>query len=90
MTDTSRAADAYRLFLDYGQNFMTPDVIEYGWVTPTVAYELSSGSGIVGDKIYGVTFIDAERSRKYMDESTAVLSPDAGRELIEIMKEEWA
>ena len=89
MTDTSKAADAYRVFLNYGKNFMTPDVIEYGWVSDNVAYELSSGSGIVGDTLYGVTFLDRRRNEpRPMEYSSAVLDLAAGRELIQIVKEE--
>ena len=43
-------------FIDY--NFMTPDVIKYGF-TDKFAYELSEGKGFLSDdKIYGVTFAD--------------------------------
>ena len=85
-----KAADAYRVFLNYGKNFMTPDVIEYGWVDSNVAYELSSGSGIVaGTTIYGVTFLDRRRNEpRPMEYSSAVLDLAAGRELIQIVKEE--
>ena len=89
MTDTSKAAAAYRVFLNYGKNFMTPDVIEYGWVDDNVAYELSTGSGIVGDAIFGVTFLDSRRDEpRSMEYSSAVLDEAAGRELIEIVRED--
>ena len=39
-----------------GRNFMTPSVIEYGWVKPNkLAYELSTGKGITGKTLFGVT-----------------------------------
>lgn len=46
-------------------NFMTPNKIEFGWVYPkyylddlNTAYEISSGSGINGETIYGLTLVD--------------------------------
>ena len=37
--------------------YMTPQVIEYGWVYPKkISYELSEGTGTYeGEKLYGVT-----------------------------------
>ena len=87
--DTSKAADAYRVFLNYGKNFMTPDIIEYGWVSDNVAYELSSGWGIGGGTLYGVTFLDRRYDNpRAMEYSSAVEDEAAGRELIKVVKEE--
>jgi len=39
-----------------GENFMTPTVVEYGFLGDTgIAYEISKGEGFVGDTIYGFT-----------------------------------
>jgi hypothetical protein len=38
-------------------NFMTPDVIRYG-ETPSHIFELSEGTDLKGQPIYGVTVID--------------------------------
>ena len=40
-----------------GKNFMTPDVLEVGWLRDgSLSYELASGEGVVeGSLIYGVT-----------------------------------
>ena len=39
-----------------GENFMTPEIIRYGWIRmPDVSYELSRGTGIFTDDLYGVT-----------------------------------
>jgi len=43
---------------DSGKNFMTPNVIRRDKVSPTRAYELSSGLGFTNDTIYGVTVVD--------------------------------
>lgn len=43
----------------YGQNrnIVTPRVIRYGTIHGSYFYELSTGSGIFGDRIYGVTIL---------------------------------
>lgn len=43
----------------YGRqgNFMTPNLIRYGLIAPYMAYELSSGEGINGGQLYGVTVL---------------------------------
>lgn len=44
---------------EYGNsgNFMTPNVIEYGKISRNIAYELSSGTGINYQKIWGVSVV---------------------------------
>jgi len=50
-------SDAYN-----GQtNFMTPEVLRYGWLPDGCAYELSTGTGIGGQPIWGVTIVDPKR-----------------------------
>jgi hypothetical protein len=48
-------ATIFRIVYGSSKNFMTPDIIEYGNLTPYAAYELSSGEGIFNDKVWGVT-----------------------------------
>lgn len=47
---------------EYGcsKNFITPNVIRYGWIRDqTMAYELSSGSGMeTGSTIWGVSIVE--------------------------------
>lgn len=45
-----------------GENFMTPDVEEY-YITGDYTVELSSGAGMDGEKIYGVTVVDTEENQ---------------------------
>ena len=51
-----------------GKNMMTPDVIEYGYISPAVVYELSQGSSIMGGraKLYGVTIASVTPSGEYL------------------------
>lgn len=46
-----RAADAFE-----GENFMTPHVIYVRKLSPTLAVELSHGTGFDHEPIFGVTF----------------------------------
>lgn len=55
----SRPTSADRAFYEVygnGKNFMTPRVIRRG-STGNLFYELSSGKGFSGEKIYGVTVV---------------------------------
>ena len=50
--------NAYTHFQDrvHGSNFMTPSVEEVRWIVPgRVAYELSVGTGMERELIYGIT-----------------------------------
>jgi hypothetical protein len=44
---------------EYGdsKNFMTPNVVKTGWCGKLRAFELSSGEGIMGGRIYGVSVV---------------------------------
>ena len=40
-------------------NLMTPRIISYGWVVKNkMAYELSQGYGIKGERIYGLSIVE--------------------------------
>jgi len=47
---------------EYGnsKNVMTPNVIKYGKINKYIAYELSSGEGIKGEPIFGVSFVEVD------------------------------
>ena len=38
-------------------NFMTPYPLAFGWIDEDTVYEISKGSGIYGEGIYGVTVV---------------------------------
>lgn len=38
-------------------NIITPTVIAYGYVAYNIVYELSTGEGLTGNPIYGVTLV---------------------------------
>lgn len=44
---------------EYGnsKNLMTPNVIRYGKISENVAYELSEGTGLTNNTIYGVSIV---------------------------------
>ena len=40
-----------------GQNFMTPEYVDSGWITPgLIAWEITKGRGMRDEPIFGVTF----------------------------------
>jgi len=44
---------------EYGnsKNFMTPHILRYGMISENVAYELSEGTGIEHETIYGLSVV---------------------------------
>lgn len=69
-----------------GRNLMTPNVIAYGMVDDTHAWELSWGTGIFSPKLFGVTVVNFdpetnETSRAY-DMSTCFQDEQEAREYI--------
>ena len=47
--------------MEYGSshNFITPHIISYGWIVKDkMAYELSQGYGIKGERIYGLSIVE--------------------------------
>ena len=89
--DMGKSASQIWHSFDIGPNFMTPDVIEWGFVGDEYVYELSKGTGFVGEEIIGVSLRhrrkggdNDEFSREW---SEMVLSLEAGHELIELARE---
>lgn len=62
-------------------NFMTPSPVEYGRAGP-YAYEISVGTGIRRERIYGVTVIDWHTLEKQFDKSGCVYSMAEAYELL--------
>jgi hypothetical protein len=52
------AVDIFRLEYGASKNFMTPDALTYGLITPSLAYELSEGEGLDRTPIFGVTIVE--------------------------------
>ena len=46
------------------KNFMTPNKIKVGKLNSNVVFELSSGRGLSGGMIYGVTIVSVNKSGK--------------------------
>jgi len=76
---------------EYGQskNFMTPHVLGRGWISETIAYELSTGSGFNHQPIYGVSLVedlgDGHTSRRH-DLSKGGFSREEARAYIRSLK----
>ena len=71
MYTDARASQLFDIFYHGATNFITPHIIERAMITPKIAYELSSGRGIMDNTIYGVTVLivddrtgNIEHSRK--------------------------
>ena len=88
--DMGRSASQIWHSFDIGPNFMTPEVIEWGFVGDEYVYELSKGTGFVGEEIIGVSFrpIDGGGSNDGWSRewSDMVISLEAGHELIELAR----
>ena len=76
---------------EYGssRNFITPKVLGYGKINKNMAYELSSGSGIYGGTIYGVSvvkLIKGGKTQRMHDLSSSFKSKYKAKEYIEYLK----
>ena len=62
MSNKKSAEQHFTAYLS-GKNYMTPDVVEYGWIRPgKLSYLLASGEGLDEiEKIYGVTICRFKR-----------------------------
>ena len=66
------------------QNFMTPTVVEVGWITEgEQSYELSKGEGLSGKPIFGVTVRPDEWEKLADKQSTLCYSATEARKYIE-------
>jgi len=55
------AAEVIRKEYGSSPNVMTPDVISYGWIVEDrIAYEVSTGSGFRGGRIYGLSVVSID------------------------------
>ena len=75
------------------RNFLTPDLIRYGKVSPSIAYELSSGYGMeAGTILYGVTVSSIDRktgkTKREYDISKSFHSREEAEEYIKGLKNE--
>lgn len=62
MNDTTLARQTFRDAFNGQTNFMTPEVLRYG-KKGDLFYELSAGTGMHGERIYGVTVITTKGER---------------------------
>ena len=78
---------------EYGssRNFMTPRVLSYGWIVKNeVAYELSQGYGIKGERIYGLSIVEwnGTDSKRRSDLGGIFYNRDEIKQYIKQRKEE--
>jgi len=68
-------------------NFMTPDVVRYGWIK-SWCYELSVGDSIFrdGGQLWGITIVDSVRKVKLYDESECFETKSAAEKCIARLK----
>ena len=54
-----KAIELVKMEYENSHNFITPRIISYGWVKRNkMAYELSQGYGIGGERIYGLSVVE--------------------------------
>lgn len=47
-----------------GMNFMTPNLVMRGVINPRFVYEISTGRGIHGERIFGITILGLTSKKK--------------------------
>ncbi len=85
---THSVMEAKPLCDNIGINFMTSQPVTYGWVSDDVAYEITEGIGIAGERIWGVSFRNKWEPKKATDYSSMVISREAADEYVELIREE--
>ena len=85
----SRSASQIWHSFDMGPNFMTPDVIKWGFIGDDYVYELSKGTGFVGEEIIGVTVrsMEGEHDEFSREWSELQFSLASAHEWIELARE---
>ena len=54
-----KARELVKMEYENSHNFITPHIISYGWVVKDkMAYELSQGYGVKGERIYGLSIVE--------------------------------
>lgn len=82
---------------EYGvsRNLMTPEIVRFGWIREGVlAYELSTGTGLDGSRIYGVSVVEyiasTDLTERRVDLSTVLFSRQGADDYIQTLKERYA
>ncbi len=73
------------------RNFMTPKVLATGKISPRMAYELSTGEGISGEPIFGVSIVtvdDAGKTRRETELSDCFPTRELAVRHIEKLREQ--
>ena len=90
-----RAQQLIRKEFGNSKNFMTPKILEYGWIVDNrIAYELSTGEGFDHEPIFGVSLVrcmpsgKTERIRQPI--SDVFHSQALARRHIRKLQERWA
>ena len=72
-----------------GKNFMTPEIIGYGWISKEngIVYEFSEGYGSNNDSIIGVTVVEKGKQRSELSRCFTGTYQEAKREAIDYIQE---
>ena len=84
---SERASEIFKRHVA-GVNIMTPYPLAYGFIGKRWVYEITEGTGIVGEAIFGVTVIDKETGKLIEDAGGLFDRKEAAFEWAELMKEE--
>lgn len=71
-------------------NVITPLPLEYGYINNNIVYEISTGKGIFGNPLYGVTLVrllgSGSNTEAMYDDSKCVYSLDEANVYIETLR----
>jgi len=71
-----------------GVNIMTPHALGHGFIGTRWVYEVTEGTGMFGEPIYGVTVIDKTTGNLVKDAGGLFDRKEAAYEWVALMKEE--
>ncbi len=91
MNKSIEAGEIFNREYKYANNFMTPNLIRYGFINRFIVYELSQGKGINHEDIFGLTLVSIGRDNKThrSEKSRLCMSLKIAEEYIEELTEEF-
>ena len=85
----ARQASAVFRSVVAGKNVMTPYPLTYGFIGTRWVYEISEGTGFVGEPMFGISVVDAETGRLNSEMSQLFDTKNAAYEWVATYKEEY-
>lgn len=71
-----------------GKNVMTPYPLAYGFIGTQWVYEISEGTGFVGEPMFGVSVVDDETGQLNREMSQLFETKQAAHEWVETWRED--